>query len=474
MAHGKILIVDDDPNQSGVLRDILTFEGFNVHAANTADQALAAVRKDPPQVVLSDLRMPDLDGLELFRRVREIQPDAMFLIMTAHATVDSALQAMKEGIHDYILKPINSHELIERLEKALEVQSLRRENKALKEKIEEAKIEDRIIFGSKKMEEVLDLVKTVAKSEATVLIRGESGTGKELIANAVHSYSNRRAGPFIKVNCAAIPENLLEDELFGHEKGAFTDAQRQRKGKFEMANGGTIFLDEIGDMPPSLQVKILRVLQERQFERVGGSETVRVDVRLIAATNRDLEEAIREGEFREDLYYRLNVIPVLLPPLRERREDVVKLASHFLQKFNKKNEKHFTGISQAAHALLVGYPWPGNVRELENALERAVVLGNGTEIQPEHLPAGLKGAAPSGEDLIERLFETDLSLDDLERELIQKALERASWNQSKAAKLLKLTRRTLQYRMEKYNIRRPGYEGPIVTSEPEREDMAQG
>jgi two-component system response regulator AtoC len=455
-ASGKILIVDDDPNQSGILRDILTFEGFTVQAATSAEQAIAAVRRDPPQVILSDLRMPDMDGLELFRRVRSESPEIMFVIMTAHATVDTALQAMKEGVTDYITKPINSRELVKTLEKALELQSLKRENKTLKEKIEEAKIEDRIVFASKKMEEVLELVKTVARSEATVLIRGESGTGKELIANAIHAYSNRRQGPFVKVNCAAIPENLLEDELFGHEKGAFTDAQRQRKGKFELAHGGTIFLDEIGDMPPPLQVKILRVLQERQFERVGGSDVIHVDVRLIAATNRDLEELIREGEFREDLYYRLNVIPIFLPPLRERRDDIVKLAMHFLQKFNRKNEKSFAGISQPAMQILVQYPWPGNVRELEN----------------------LKTAAPSNEDAIDRLFETELSLDDLERELIHKALERTSWNQSKAAKLLKLTRRTLQYRMEKYNLRRPGEPAPGGAAahfeEPEKEDIEQG
>jgi DNA-binding NtrC family response regulator len=483
VARGKILVVDDDPNQSGVLRDILTFEGFAVQAATSAEQAIAGVRRDPPQVVLSDLRMPDMDGLELARRLREVAPEVMFVIMTAHATVDSALQAMKEGVYDYILKPINSRELIATLEKALELQSLKRENKTLKEKIEDASLEERIVFASRKMEQVLDLVRTVARSEATVLIRGESGTGKELIANAIHSYSNRRAGPFVKMNCAAIPENLLETELFGHERGAFTDAQRQRKGKFELASGGTIFLDEIGDMPPALQVKILRVLQERQFERVGGAETVKVDVRLIAATNRDLEEAIREGEFREDLYYRLNVIPIVLPPLRERRDDILKLAMYFLVKFNKKNEKSFGGIAPAAQALLLHYSWPGNVRELENVMERAVVLGHGPDIAPEHLPANLAGGAPSNEDVIERLFETELSLDDLERELIQKALERASWNQSKAAKLLKLTRRTLQYRMEKYNIRKPGYQGPTAVvpederearEAPEPEDIEQG
>jgi DNA-binding NtrC family response regulator len=469
---GKILIVDDDPNQSAVLRDILTFEGFLAETAGSAIETIATVRRDPPQVIVSDLRMPDMDGLELYRKVREVAPETTYIIMTAHGTVDTALQAMKEGVYDYILKPINARDLIATIEKALELVRLRSENRTLKERIEEVAVDHRIVFASKKMEEAMELVKTVAKSDATVLVRGESGTGKELIANAIHSYSNRRNAPFVKVNCAAIPETLLEDELFGHERGAFTDAQRQRKGKFELAHGGTIFLDEIGDMPPALQVKILRVLQERQFERVGGTETIHVDVRLLTATNRDLEKAIREGEFREDLYYRLNVIPIHLPPLRERREDIPKLAVHFLQKFNRKNEKAFRAFSTDAMQLLVNYAWPGNVRELENAVERAVVLGEGEEVRPEHLPAALRGPAPTSDDVIARLLDSpDLSLDELERKLIERALERTSGNQSKAAKLLGLTRRTLQYRVEKYNIRKPGE--PPVLHAPRGSEQAQ-
>jgi DNA-binding NtrC family response regulator len=460
VAEGKILVVDDDPNQSGILRDILTFEGFDVNAVSSAEHAIAAARKEPFQAIVSDLRMPDMDGLELYRKVRELAPETAFIIMTAHGTVDTALAAMKEGVYDYILKPINSRELVATLEKALEVQHLKSENRTLKQRIEETKVEDRIVFGSKKMVELMELVRTVAKSEATVLIRGESGTGKELVANAIHSYSSRSGGAFIKVNCAAIPENLLEDELFGHEKGAFTDAQRERKGKFELAHGGTIFLDEIGDMPAPLQVKILRVLQERTFERIGGVKTFNVDVRLIAATNRDLEEAIREGEFRQDLYYRLNVISTELPPLRERGDDVIRLAGYFLKRFNEKNNKTFKGFHPEAQQILMNYSWPGNVRELENAIERAVVLGSGDEVRPEHLPAHMKGHTRTNDDLIARLFDTELSLDDLERELIQKALDRTSWNQSKAARLLGLTRRTLQYRVEKYNIRKPGEPAP--------------
>jgi len=463
VAEGRILVVDDDPNQSSLLRDILTFEGFTVEAVSSSEQALATMRREPYPIVLSDLRMPDMDGLELFRRVREISPESAFIIMTAHGTVDTALLSMKEGVYDYILKPINARELVATIEKALEFMRLKTENRSLKAKIEESKLGDRVVYASKKMEELMELVRTVAKSEATVLIRGESGTGKELIANAIHGYSNRAQGPFVKVNCAAIPENLLEDELFGHEKGAFTDAQRERKGKFELANGGTIFLDEIGDMPPPLQVKILRVLQERQFERIGGTKTLSVDVRLIAATNRDLEALIRDGEFRQDLYYRLNVIQIMLPPLRERGDDVLKLAAYFLEKFNKKNQKSFRGFSAEAQQILMNYSWPGNVRELENAIERAVVLGQGEEIRPEHLPAHMKGHTRTSDDLVARLFDSELSLDDLERELIQKALDRTSWNQSKAARLLGLTRRTLQYRVEKYNIRRPGEPGPATT-----------
>jgi len=298
-------------------------------------------------------------------------------------------------------------------------------------------------------------VSTVAGTGATVLIQGESGTGKELVANLIHASSPRASKPLIKLNCAAIPETLLEDELFGHEKGAYTGAIAQRKGRFELAHGGTLFLDEIAEMPPHLQAKILRVLQEREFERVGGTETLAVDVRLIASTNRDIEDLVRQGEFREDLYYRINVVPIRIPPLRDRPEDIFILATHFLKKFSERNNRAFKGISKDARRLLLEYPWPGNVRELENCIERAVVMGKGDEITPDDiLLRDIVGKGGKGA-IIERLLESRLSVDGLEKELITEALKRAHWNQSKAAEMLGLTRRTLQYRMEKHQIVRP-------------------
>jgi len=456
VASGRILVVDDDPKQSGLLREMLMFEGYEVEAASSAAQAISLAQARPFQAILSDLRMPDMDGIALARKIKEILPEAPFVIMTAHGTVDTALQAMRGGVYDYILKPVHARDLVATLEKAFEVTALKAENRTLKDRIAAVALGDSIVFGSKKMEEVLEVVRTVAKSEATVLIRGESGTGKELVANALRHASQRALGPFVKVNCAAIPATLLEDELFGHEKGAFTDAKGDRKGRFELAHGGTIFLDEIGDLPAALQVKLLRVLQERCFERIGGTKTVHVDVRLIAATHKDLETAIKTGEFRQDLYYRLNVIAIHLPALRERSEDVLKLATHFLAKFNAKNQKAFKGFSPEAQRTLTSYRWPGNVRELENAVERAVVLGAGEWIEPAHLPAHMGGTPRGRRDFVAEFFETDLTLEGLEQELIRRALERTGWNQSKAARLLGLTRRTLQYRIEKYEIARPG------------------
>lgn len=327
---------------------------------------------------------------------------------------------------------------------------------ALDFKTGEEQARGQIIGRSRSMNRLLEAVKQVASSEATVLLLGESGTGKELIAEAVHRLSRRANHPLIKVNCAAIPENLLEDELFGHEKGAFTGAHSQRKGRFERANGGTVFLDEIGDMPTSLQAKLLRVLQEREFERLGGTTTLRVDVRIIAATNRDLEEMVREGSFREDLYYRINVIPLHLPPLRERPEDIPELANHFLRSMSEKNGRRITTISRAAMKRLMAYPWPGNVRELQNSIERSVVLASGPAIQVDDLPlSALRPSRPAG-DLYDQFFSVGLSLDEFEKNLIEEGLRRSGGTQAAAARLLGLTRRTLQYRVEKYAIAMSG------------------
>jgi DNA-binding NtrC family response regulator len=451
MPKGKILVIDDDINEANAINDMLTLEGFSVRSAYSGTEGLSLYKRYPFDVVVSDYKMPDIDGFNVFLRLKTFDSDIVFIIITAYGTIPEAVKALHMGVFHYLPKPVNYDELSLMLQRGIENRRLKDENKDLRAQIESK----RIVGRSKKIEEVMDLVRTVAKSEATVMIRGESGTGKELIAQAIHSFSNRSSAPFIKVNCAAIPENLLEDELFGHEKGAFTDASRPRKGKFELAHGGTVFLDEIGDMSPALQVKVLRVLQEREFERLGGSEVIQVDVRLIAATNQDLEEKIKAGSFREDLYYRINVIPILIPPLRVRKEDIHVLVDHFIKKFNAKNNKNFRSITSEAQKILMGYNWPGNVRELENIIERAVVLGQGDLIRPDDLPLQLHPAEITQEDIISRLFDTDFTLEDLEKELIKQSLERSSWNQSKAAKLLGLTRRTLQYRVDKYNIARP-------------------
>jgi len=452
--NGSVLIVEDDRHQANALKGHLELEGLVVGTTEDGQSALRKLEEQEWDIVLSDLRLPDMDGLEIFRRAREARGDetAAFVILTAFGTVQSAREALKAGVFDYLTKPVDASELAVLVDKALEFRRLKRENKELKAQVAGRSLEDRIVGRSRVFADMLELARTAAGSEATILIRGESGTGKELVALLIHQGSPRAKGPFIKVNCAAIPEPLLEAELFGHEKGAFTDAKKQRKGRFEAANGGTIFLDEIGEMTPNLQVKLLRILQERELERLGGSETIPLDVRVVAATNRDLEAMIKEGDFREDLYYRINVITLNLPSLRDRRGDIPLLAEHFLSRFNAKNKKSFRGFAPEAMDRLTTHSWPGNVRELENVVERAVVLGRGELILPEHLPAAITSREVPDEDIVGRVLESGISIDDLERELIKKALAQTGGNVSKAARLIGLTRRTLQYRMEKWGI----------------------
>ncbi|MEZ0228446.1 MAG: sigma-54-dependent transcriptional regulator [Planctomycetota bacterium] len=451
---GNVLIVEDDRHQANALKGHLELEGHSVATTNDGLSALKKLDEAEWDIVLSDLRLPDMDGLEIFRRAREAKGDdaPAFVILTAFGTVQSAREALKAGVFDYLTKPVDASELAVLVDKALEFRRLKRENRELKAQVAGKTLDERIVGRSRIFTDMLELARTAAGSEATILIRGESGTGKELVAELIHQGSPRAKGPFIKVNCAAIPEPLLEAELFGHEKGAFTDAKRQRKGRFEAANGGTIFLDEIGEMTPSLQVKLLRILQERELERLGGSETIPLDVRVVAATNRDLEAMIKEQDFREDLYYRINVITLALPALKDRRGDIPLLAEHFLSRFNAKNKKSFRGFSPEAMERLTGHLWPGNVRELENVIERAVVLGRGELILPEHLPASIASREVPDEDIVGRVLESGISIDDLERELIKKALTQTSGNVSQAARLIGLTRRTLQYRMEKWGI----------------------
>jgi DNA-binding NtrC family response regulator len=447
-----ILIIEDEASMSTVYEDFFTDMGYIPRIAKTGMEALDLLFKEDFSVVVSDLILPDQHGLDIFRKVKKHKLEKVspaWVIITGHASFNNAVEVIKEGVDHYFEKPIDLRELEIFVSRCVESYKTRFQNWRYRNREKKQVIQDRLIGHSRQFREMLSIAKIAAASEATILIRGESGTGKELVAELIHSISPRSGEPFIKVNCAAIPESLLEAELFGYEKGAFTDAHKRRKGKFELANSGTIFLDEIGDMTPNLQVKILRVLQERELERLGGNETIPLDIRLVAATNCDLEEKIKTGHFREDLYYRINVITINIPSLRERaRADILLLVSHFLRKFNSKNKKLFTVIAQETQNLLARYKWPGNVRELENVIERAVVLGTGTELLPLHLPPTIREQQAVDEDVIDKILEQNMYLELVEKELIKRALERSKGNVSMAARKLGLTRRTLQYRMK--------------------------
>jgi len=457
MRRVKILVIDDDESLRRVLEYNLAQEGYAVLSAASGEQGLELLKKEGADLVVTDVRMPGMDGLQVLEGVRRVDPNIQVIILTAFGTIEMAVEAMKAGAFHYISKPFNRDELKLTLKKALQLKELERENVTLRQELKERTGLDTIIAESPRMSQVLELVIRVAPTETTVLILGESGTGKELIARGIHGSSPRAHGPFVTVNCAAIPENLLESELFGHVKGAFTGAIRDRVGKFEAAEGGTIFLDEIGEMRPELQVKILRVLEERTLERVGDNTLIRVDVRVLAATNKDLTKAIQAGEFREDLYYRLNVVPLQIPPLRERREDIRPLAQHFLKRLGASPR---LTIAPEAFRALETYEWPGNVRELENALERAMIFHREDVITLADLPETIR--APKTKEaaaLPVSMPETGLSLEEVEKELILRALQKHDWNQSRAARYLGITRHTLLYRIEKHHIVRPGSRG---------------
>jgi DNA-binding NtrC family response regulator len=444
----RILVVDDEPAQRELVAGFLRKHGFDVVEAGGGREAVARFKQEAFDLVLTDQRMPDLSGLEVLEAVRSTSPETAVVIITAYGTIETAVSAVKAGAADYLTKPLNLDDLLHRVHRVRERQRLVAENRELREALAERHRVEGIIGDSGRMQEVLSLVRRVAPSDATVLIRGESGTGKELIARALHYASPRAAGPLVKVNCAALAESLLEAELFGHEKGAFTGAVASRKGRFELADGGSIFLDEIGDLPPHLQVKLLRVLQEREFERVGSSRPIKVDVRLLAATHRNLEALVREGRFREDLYYRINVVTIALPPLRERREDLPPLIEHFLRVFAGKNGKTVRGLTREAREALLRYDYPGNIRELENVMERAVVLTRDDVIGVEDLPLALEAPAPaSGEDagLI-------AAVEGLERRMIREALAKADGTQTRAAGLLGISERVLRYKLKKYGL----------------------
>ena len=447
----RILVVDDEPTQLELVGGFLRKQGFEVAEAASGRAAVARFKQEPFDLVLTDQRMPDLSGLDVLETVRAASPDTAVVIMTAYGTIETAVSAVKAGAADYLAKPLNLDELLHRIHQIQDRRRLLTENRELRAALAERHRVEGIIGESGPMQEVLSVVRRVASSDATVLIRGESGTGKELIAKALHYASPRAASALVKVNCAALAESLLEAELFGHEKGAFTGAVAARKGRFELADGGSLFLDEIGDLPPHLQVKLLRVLQEREFERVGSSRPIKVDVRLLAATHRNLETLVREGRFRDDLYYRINVVTIQLPPLRERREDLPLLIDHFLRAFADKNGKRIRGLTREAREALLRYDYPGNVRELENLIERAVVLTRDDVVGLTDLPLTLdpQAAEPeTGPGLV-------AAVEGLERRMIREALAKADGIQTRAAELLGIGERVLRYKLKKYGLAGP-------------------
>jgi len=449
----SVLVVEDEEAQRRILADFLKSQGYGVQTATNGREGLARFQRDLFDFVLADYKMPEMDGLTLLRELRHLNPEARVVLITAFGTVESAVKAMKEGAMDYLTKPVNLEELLIILQRAAQSITLARENRALKEMLRERHRFEGLVAVSPKMEEVLSVVRRAAGSAAPVLIRGESGTGKEVIARIVHLQSPRAERPLLSVNCPAIPDTLLESELFGHEKGAFTGAVQARPGRFELAHTGSLFLDEIGYMSPSLQVKLLRVLQEQTFERLGGIRTIKVDVRIIAATNRDLEELMREGKFLQDLYYRLNLVEVRLPPLRERREDIPHLVNHFLRTIAQRHASGARTLSREAHEALLRYDWPGNVRELENVIERAIILTRGPVITVDDLPPTVTGASKQAEmvtlDGSEALPEM---VSRIEREMILQALGKADGVQTRAAALLGISERVLRYKMGKYGL----------------------
>jgi len=453
MEKAKILIAEDEKAQRDLLEGFLKKEGFSVDAVTNGREVLQKLEGNFYDIALLDYKMPEINGLQTLCEIRKLYPDLPVVMMTAYGTVETAVASMKEGALDYLTKPIDLDELLLILQKVIERSNLIRENKELRQQLQERYTFDNIIYGSPKMDEVMGLVARVAPSQATILIRGESGTGKELIAYAIHYVSPRSEKPFVKVNCSAIPETLLESELFGHEKGAFTGATQRRIGRFEEADGGSIFLDEIGDLAPGTQIKLLRILQEKEFQRLGSNLTLKTDVRVIAATHKDLEEAMKRGEFREDLYYRLNVISIHLPPLRERKEDIPLLIEYFLKKYSKQNQKSISDITKEARHLILHYPYPGNVRELENIIERAVVLCRGEIITTQDLPFHLKEGKSEKLWEFHRVKTLPESLEEIERDLIVKALHQYQGIQTKAAEGLGISERVLRYKMKKYRIR---------------------
>ncbi len=454
MIPKNILVVDDEENYRHMLSVILKKEHYDVETASNGEEGLRKMALSTFDQILCDIRMPQMDGMEFLREAQKKGVDATIIMMSAYGTTDTAIEAMKLGAYDYISKPFKPDEVILTLKKAEERERLRKENELLRKEVKKEYSFDNIISKNEKMQNIFEVIKKVAPYKSTILITGESGTGKELIARALHYHSDRSQSPFIPVNCGAIPENLLESELFGHVKGAFTDAIRTKKGLFEEADGGSLFLDEIGELPPQLQVKLLRVLQDGEIRRVGESKSIQIDVRIITATAKDLTKEVSEGRFREDLFYRLNVLPITIPPLRERKEDISLLVTHFINKYSQSMGKKVAGISTKALDTLINYRWFGNVRELENTIERAIVLTEGERIEFENLPIEIQNFQDSmqPEPLAEEEYSIKKASRFLEMNLIRKALKKTKGNHTHAAKILEISHRALLYKIKEYQI----------------------
>jgi two-component system NtrC family response regulator len=442
----NVLVIEDEMLQRELLSQLLKKEGYSIYEAENGMEALSIVEKTPIDVCIVDLRLPDTDGVTLIKEIKRRDPEIDIIMVTAYGSIETAIEALKSGAQDYLTKPVNFDDMLIRIGKIKERRNLISENRILKETLKEKfKMED-FVFTSEKMREVASLIVRVAKTDSTCIVEGESGVGKEIVVDLIHRLSERANFPLIKVNCAAIPETLLESELFGYEKGAFTGAFQRKPGKFELADKGTIFLDEIGELPLTIQAKLLRVIQEKEFERLGGLKPMRVDVRILAATNRRLEELVKKGLFREDLYYRLNVVKIYIPPLRDRKEDIPFLIDHFIRKYSLRHKKEIKGISKEARDMLIKYDYPGNVRELENIIERAIVLTRNEYITKDDL----QGVGYSGGE--EKKLTMRSVVESVEKSMILQALTQSDWVQTKAASLLGLSERMLRYKMKKYGI----------------------
>ena len=448
--HTHILVVDDEINIRGALVTMLQKKGHQVRGVATAEEGLAQLDEASAELVVTDLRMPGIGGMEFLRRLKDRWPDTEVVVMTAYGSIDTAVEAMRCGAYDYLTKPIDRERFPIVVDKALERHALTTENKQLRDRLETRTRFDQMVGESEPMQRVYSLVEMVADSDVTVLLTGESGTGKELISGAIHHKSPRADGPFITLNCGALPDNLFESELFGYEKGAFTGAMATKMGRFELADGGTLLLDEVGELSLKSQVDFLRVLETKEFRRLGGTKLLKVDTRIIAATNRNLEEAVKQGDFREDLYYRLNVVPIRLPPLRERRDDIPLLAERFLSEFSAQHRRQPKDVSRDAMRLLRLYAWPGNIRQLRNLMERLVITVKDLDIQPEHLPEEIQ---VSKEDTRTMVVALGSSLKEIERETIRRTLVEVTNHREKAAKLLGISLRALQYKIKEYAIR---------------------